>query len=132
MPMFRPWVCQIRPGKPKDGQRLQPEDFFRPEKVQHIIFEKGINVAMYDPKLDTIIIAEEGFCVVKKPFIPRTITRGFRTGREITFTLRDPNVFCVCPPHSVGDREVVFVSPSIRDRFDFIKEIGRQEDGRST
>lgn len=109
----RNWICQVRPASAPRGGNLGPEDFFRPEKVTYLAFEEGIQVVAYSSHSDTIIVENKSFCVVKKPFIPKTKTRTSYKGNTRTFTTKEPNIFCVCLPERVQGREVVFYSPSI-------------------
>ena len=107
------WVCQVRPANFHRGENLGSRDFFRPEKAMYLTFEAGIKVVMYSPHSNTVIVANKGFCVVKKPFTPTTRTRtGFR-GDTHTYIPKDPNILCVCLPERVQGREVVFYSPTI-------------------
>jgi len=108
------WVCQVRPASSPRGGNVGPGDFFRPEKVTYLTFEEGIQVVMYSPHSDTIIVENRGFCVVKKSFKSVTKTRTSPiTGEEHTYTTRDPNILCVCLPDKVRGREVVFSSLTI-------------------
>jgi len=108
------WVCQVRPGNPREGRQLQPGDFFRPDKVMYIIFEPGIEVDTYAHHSHTVILKNEGFCVVKKPFTPKTTIRRQHSSREeYSHTTVCPSIFCVCLPENVQGREVVFYSPTI-------------------
>jgi len=107
------WICQIRPGNPYNGRRLRPEDFFRPERCMYIIFETGIEIDMFAPHSQTVIVRNKEFCIVKKPFKPETRTRRTILGEKKDYQTHEPNNFCVCLPEGVNGREVVFYSPTI-------------------
>ena len=95
------WLYQVRPGSPRGGNHLRPEDFFRPDRLVYTIFERGIEVDMYFPHSNTIILRNREFCVVKQ-----SSTSQAKPSRE-------SYIFCVCLPWEVQGREVVFYSPTI-------------------
>ena len=104
---MREWICQIRPGNPRGGHRLKPEDFFRPESATHIVFEEGIQVELYAPHSQTIIIKNKWFCAVKEYVYSRP-----RKDEPPQKSTR-PTTIHICLPWSVQGREVVFYSPTI-------------------
>ena len=111
---MREWICQIRPGNPYNGKFLSHKDFYRPKKAMYFIFEEGIEIDAFMPSSQTIVLRNRYFCVVKKAFIPHTVTLTHHiTGESRTVEARSHNIQCVCLPEYVFGREVLFSSPNI-------------------
>lgn len=101
----RYWSLRIRPSNPRNGRRLQPEDFYKIEKAPLVVFEKGIEVGAISPSSRTVILKNNYFCAVRdyvKYSIGKTPHRGSH-----------PTTIHICLPGAVEGREVLFYSPQI-------------------
>lgn len=86
---------RVRPGNPRNYQRLRREDFFNTVE-ERLIFEDGIKVDVVSN--GTVILANKAFCAV------------------IVDRLNHPNAganVAICLPEQVYGREVLFYSPTI-------------------
>ena len=84
---------RIRPGNPRHGERVRPEDFYEHEGTGHVVFEHGISVELYAPVSRIIVLDNNQFCVV--------------------YDLRYFPRVRVCLPENVNGREILFMSPTV-------------------
>ena len=99
---------RLRPGNPRNGKHLLPEDFYTIERPSLVIFSEEIHVGAYTYGSNTLIIETplgDTFCVTiyeKKTIRDKTIVTKYR----------------VCLPNDTLGKEILFISPHYTGRVE--------------
>ena len=100
------WNIRIRPGNPRKGRYLKPEDFYSIKTGGHLlVIGEGIKVAAIAPSSRTLILDNDAFCI--------TVHRAKVISGKLYI-----NEGRICLPTDTKGEKVLFKSPAYKGPMD--------------